>query len=286
MHPARHTLTRMQRGRRRYAKLSKAEWTADVDGFKDRTHALLCGGLHKDPQHPLYNFIFKYYFSMSPKCLTHYSPGMNVLLLDTDEPDSGASLAQSSWGDPYRPVSRGYVWDPAELAVPATKRRAMSHVLQLLQSIDKKPPSLRCYGLHEWAMVYIDGASRETAAAPSPKLSKFQSLPLRVTSESIRSVLQPDPAAPPLLRCTHYDAFRFFTDDGRVLNTVNSPVPARYVFSCPICRGLILGVRCRREHILQLEQPGCIHVQMDLFKWDFSLTCGISSCSNIIMKWV
>lgn len=192
-------------------------------------HTLLRGELYKDPRHPLYNFIFKYYFSMSPKCLTHYSPGMNVLLLDAHDGRSGAPLAQSSWGDPYLPVAKGYVWDPAELAVTAPKRKAMAHVLQLLQSIDKKPPSLRCYGLHEWAMVYTDETSHEDIAASSSKLSKFQTLPLRVSSEDIRRVLWPDPASPPLLRCTHFDAFRFFTEDGRVLNTVTSPTPARYI---------------------------------------------------------
>ena len=49
------------------------------------------------------------------------------------------------------------------------------------------------------------------------------------------------------LRCTHYDATRFFTSQALPLNRT-SPIPTR--INQP-----------------DLEQPGCIHATMDLFKW-------------------
>jgi hypothetical protein len=47
------------------------------------------------------------------------------------------------------------------------------------------------------------------------------------------------------LRCTHYDAFRFFTPGARPLNRLAPTLEAR----------------------VENEQPGCVHVTMDLFKW-------------------
>ena len=45
--------------------LTKAEWTQRVDTFHDRCNMLLRGNTYKDPEHPIYNFIFKYYFSLA-----------------------------------------------------------------------------------------------------------------------------------------------------------------------------------------------------------------------------
>ncbi len=47
------------------------------------------------------------------------------------------------------------------------------------------------------------------------------------------------------VRCTHYDAFRFFTPGARPLNKLAPTLEAR----------------------ADNEQPGCVHVTMDLFKW-------------------
>ena len=51
-------------------------------------------------------------------------------------------------------------------------------------------------------------------------------------------------------RCTHYDAFRFFTPAARPLN--------RY--------------QPTRATAAALEQPGCLHANMDLYKWAFKLS--------------
>ena len=47
------------------------------------------------------------------------------------------------------------------------------------------------------------------------------------------------------IRCTHYDAFRFFTPPARPLNKLSPDLDGR----------------------LANEQPGCVHVTMDLYKW-------------------
>jgi hypothetical protein len=51
------------------------------------------------------------------------------------------------------------------------------------------------------------------------------------------------------LRCTHYDAFRFFTPDAVGRNEA----------------------ALRREDQAAREQPGCLHAGMDLYKWCYKL---------------
>ena len=51
------------------------------------------------------------------------------------------------------------------------------------------------------------------------------------------------------LRCTHFDAFRFFSASARPRNIV---APSR-------------------ESVLDLEQGGCLHTTMDLYKWSYKL---------------
>ena len=51
------------------------------------------------------------------------------------------------------------------------------------------------------------------------------------------------------LRCTHYDAYRFFTPPARPLNIT------------------VLG----REDQPECDQGGCVHVTMDLYKWAWKL---------------
>src|SRR5207248_3119835 len=51
------------------------------------------------------------------------------------------------------------------------------------------------------------------------------------------------------IRCSHHDAFRFFTAAALPRNAVQP----------------------RREDQISLEQPGCLHANMDLFKWAYKL---------------
>jgi hypothetical protein len=51
------------------------------------------------------------------------------------------------------------------------------------------------------------------------------------------------------LRCTHFDAFRFFTDAARPRN----------------------NIELTRQAQPATEQPGCVHASMDLYKWGVKL---------------
>jgi hypothetical protein len=81
--------------------------------------------------------------------------------------------------------------------------------------------------MHEWAMVYRQPAEE----------IRHSSWPLRLGADGVAAVVE---AAP--LRCTHYDAFRFFTAPARPRNAVTPT----------------------RETAPDLEQGGCLHANMEL----------------------
>jgi hypothetical protein len=60
---------------------------------------------------------------------------------------------------------------------------------------------MNCFGLHEWAMVY---------EAPTVR---HERVPLRLGQDATNVVVESMP-----LRCTHFDAFRFFTEPAAARN--------------------------------------------------------------------
>jgi hypothetical protein len=68
--------------------------------------------------------------------------------------------------------------------------------------------------------------------------------PLRLGAAGTDAVVEALP-----VRCTHHDAFRFFTADARPRNALQPT----------------------RSDQLALEQPGCLHATMDLYKWAYKL---------------
>ncbi len=120
---------------------------------------------------------------------------------------------------------------------PDNRRRAVRWILTVLENSREKKPSFGCFGMHEWAMVYKKDTPRHNQ------------LPLRMDKDELAWFVESRP-----LVCTHFDAFRFFTKSARPLN--------KY--------GLT------KETIIDMEQPGCIHTNMDLYKWAFKLYPWIS----------
>ena len=57
------------------------------------------------------------------------------------------------------------------------------------------------------------------------------------------------------VRCSHFDAFRFFTPAARSLNVLQPT----------------------REGQLANEQPGCLHANMDVYRWAYKLSPLVSS---------
>jgi hypothetical protein len=120
--------------------------------------------------------------------------------------------------------------DPARL--PATTRTSLRRVAGLLRRTAERPAHLGCFGLHEWAMVYRVPAGEVRHAG----------WPLRLAPPRLAEVVDSMRVA-----CSHYDAYRFFTPAARPLNRL-APT---------------------RDTQPDLEQPGCLHANMDLYKWAY-----------------
>ncbi|MBW7893905.1 MAG: 3-methyladenine DNA glycosylase [Opitutaceae bacterium] len=132
----------------------------------------------------------------------------------------------------YRETADGVMLDPA--AWPSHRREFVRWLYGLLTATAQRTPFFGCFGLHEWAMVY-----RQT-----PDEIRHNAWPLRFPAEEIARIVEAGPVT-----CSHFDAFRFFTAPARPLNRL----------------------RPERATTGQLEQRGCLHANMDLYKWAFKL---------------
>jgi hypothetical protein len=112
-------------------------------------------------------------------------------------------------------------------AFVGTTERSLRFIVNLLGSTAARPASFGCFGLHEWAMVYRQEEHRHEA-------------PLRLSQDTTDTVVESHKIV-----CTHFDAFRFFTPPAIGLNRLDPT----------------------RENQPQLEQPGCLHAGMDVYKW-------------------
>ena len=169
-------------------------------------------------RHPVEDFLFDYY-AWRPGQLLRWHPGAGVHLMGN----------VSDWGR----VS-GYVVEDGHAYADAAsvEEGLVSRTLVLLEATAARQPVLGCFGRHEWAMVY----------RLKPEEVRHSSWPLRLPPDEIADVVETGG-----LRCTHFDAFRFFTDEARPLN----------------------AHRPTRATQIALEQPGCLHATMDLYKWAF-----------------
>ena len=173
-------------------------------------------------KHPVYDFLFTYY-GHRPAWLRRWFPGPGVALAGES---ARAFLARPE----YRQTEQGVVLGP-----PPEKRRAFVIWLRgLLAATADRPAFFGCFGLHEWAMVY-----RQT-----PEEIRHNQYPLRFPPAQIAAIVEAQS-----LRCSHFDAFRFFTAPARPLNRVE----------------------LARETTVEHEQSGCLHANMDLYKWAFKL---------------
>ncbi len=116
----------------------------------------------------------------------------------------------------------------APLRLSPERRASAEWILRLLEITADREPRFGCYGLHEWAMVYRAPSRRHAAT------------PLRMPDDELARVVESQRIA-----CSHFDAFRFFTPAARPLNVLQPARPA----------------------IHDLEQRGCLHANMDLYKW-------------------
>ncbi|MFI5335531.1 MAG: 3-methyladenine DNA glycosylase [Opitutales bacterium] len=176
-------------------------------------------------KHPTEDFLWEYY-GYRASWLKRWHPGPDVVLLGP------AAREYLRWPE-YRETGGGVGIDPA--AFPAARRDSLRWLRELLQATAGRPPQFACYALHEWAMVH-------RLAAPE---IRHPALPLRFPLEEIARITESLP-----IRCSHFDAFRFFSPAARPLNRLQP----------------------ERATIPLLEQRGCLHANMDLYKWAFKLT--------------
>ena len=116
-------------------------------------------------------------------------------------------------------------------AFATEKRLLLTGIAGILRATRSRRAQFGCFGLHEWAMVYRQGEHRHP-------------VPLRLGQVATDAVVDAHP-----LGCTHFDAYRFFTPDAVPRNRA------------PLSRELQPAT----------EQPGCLHANMDLYKWAVKL---------------
>jgi hypothetical protein len=194
-------------------------------------------------KHPVEDFLFTYY-TQKPGQLLRWHPGDGVTI-------SGPRASERSGWKYYKTLDAGElaaVGLPAETQAVtfdrqsflAERREAIRFAGTILSGTVARPAQFGCFGLHEWAMVY--------------RQDKFdlrhEYLQLRLGSEGTDAVVEKN-----RIRCSHFDAFRFYTPDAAPLNEL-SPT---------------------RENQRTMEQPGCLHANMDLYKWAYKLTPALPS---------
>lgn len=211
-------------------------------------------------KHPVQDFLFGYY-THSPAALQRWHPGPGVLLADDDGAAARAEATElgttprGEWKH-YRRVEAGEVagavvdgravggWLVDVAAVLADRASGVAFTRDLLARTAERAPRLGCFGLHEWAMAYRSDVHGV----------RHSQLPLRLGAEGTDAVVEGS-----RIRCTHFDAFRFFAPEARDRNEGDD------------------GVLPTRAGMREMEQPGCLHAGMDLYKWSYKLVPVVDS---------
>lgn len=210
--------------------MTLTEWVARKNRHEQELDAILTPYLERRSHQikdPVMDFLFEYY-PFRPSHLRRWSPGIGIELEidgETDLPEHSELQVRGNCA----------LLNPA--LFPARRVSSISWTLELLKQSSDKKPFFGCLGMHEWAMVYRAEEVRH------------DQIPRRLPDDKIAEFVESRP-----LLCTHFDAFRFFTDKARPMN--------RQELS--------------REKFLDTEQPGCVHTNMDLYKWAFKLYPWIS----------
>lgn len=131
----------------------------------------------------------------------------------------------------YRPGPVAGSVEVDAAAFLSARAASIDFITRLLSRTASRPGQFGCFGLHEWAMVYRQPEHRHE-------------VPLRLGQAQTDAVLEANRIA-----CSHFDAFRFFTPEAVPLNRLHPT----------------------RESQVDLEQPGCLHAGMDIYKWAIKL---------------
>ena len=207
--------------------LTAENWSARAAAHGARADALTAGHRARrarGERHAIEDFLYEYY-NTRPSLLRRWHPGVGTAL----EPTAAGPAPHAHW--------RWYALDDGgrvaldARAFLADRADTVAFVHRLLTATAARPAFTGCFGLHEWAMVYRQEGHRHA-------------LPLRLGQAGTDAVVEAHP-----IRCTHYDAYRFFTAEALPLNRE----------------------RPTRATQVELEQPGCLHASMDCHKWALKL---------------
>ncbi|RLZ02519.1 3-methyladenine DNA glycosylase [Kocuria tytonicola] len=224
--------------------LTREQWTQRARAHEDRVSRYTQPFLDRrfrGEKHPVEDFLFTYY-TLSPAQFTRWHPGPGVVLLGAPEradwkfyrPATRAELTAAG----AREVAGGVVVDAAAFL---TKRgTAVRFTREILANTAARSGTFDCFGLHEWAMAYRaeeNGVRHEDAG-------------LRLGSRGTDAVVEGH-----RIRCSHFDAFRFFQPQAVERNELQPT----------------------RQAQRTLEQPGCLHATMDLYKWAYKLLPAVDS---------
>jgi hypothetical protein len=202
------------------------QWREREAAHQERVHPWVEPRLRRrreGQRHPVDDFLFEYY-RLRPGRLLTWHPGwcFEVVAHPRLSDDPG-----------YRKRGQGWGVDPSAVSRPQRLDRAIA----VLQATAGRAPSFGCFGMHEWAMLYTTDAPRHGQ------------VPLRVGARRIAETVESVG-----LRCSHFDAYRFFTAAARPLQQPLS-----------------------RAGQADTEQPGCIHAGMDLYRYAYEALPLVSS---------
>lgn len=158
------------------------------------------------------------------------------VLLENWQPGIGVALEWEKLESPaplgfperFYSLSNGILSADPGLLLPKERKR-LKWMAGLLAATRDRIPNFACHGLHEWAMVYRGKTVRHEKTTP-----------LRLPQGEIDALVESR-----AICCSHHDAFRFFAAEARPMNRLQPSLESR----------------------VALEQPGCVHANMDLYKW-------------------
>lgn len=204
--------------------LNKAEWTEQARAHQARADSFTKAHLARRQahiKHPVFDFLFEYY-PVRAAHLKTWHPGLGVRL-EEPAPHTTQRFYKLVDETPQHPAG-------VELDLAAFMERrgsSVRYIHELLSATETNHAQFDCFGLHEWAMAYKSDNLRHD-------------LPLRLGAVETDRVVESHN-----IKCTHFDAFRFFTEPAIPLN---------------------LTVLTREDQPKN-DQCGCLHANMDLYKW-------------------
>lgn len=211
--------------------LTRQDWQARMVAHRRRVEVMADAFVQRrsrGEKHPVHDFLFTYY-NGSPAKLKRWLPPLGVSIEVTD-----SDLSEMPWLA-AAPMRRSGNVCRLDAAAPTPGTRDLARwVATLCSAIAQRAPRFRCYGLHEWAMVYQQ--PREQV--------RHQGHELRLSPEALATFVESQPIC-----CSHYDAFRFFTPAAKPMNALQPVLETR----------------------VELEQSACLHANMDLYKWSAKL---------------